>query len=329
MPHDPARNVLFLARTTRELAQDRQHGVGEIEALLDGATAKLRAARRERTKPFVDRTPYTSWNAMMAGALLRAAAVLHDEWAREHALATLEAIRRSAGASVRLPHAPGVDGLLEDQVFTAAAAIDAWETTGDRALLQWSAAIMDATWEAHHEDGAGLRDIARGRAGTGLLDLGQTPIEDSPTPSPNGVAAEVCARLHAHTADDRWAARHRMLVETFAAVGPSLGLHGAAWCLGADWLQNAPAHLVVTGRPDDPVANSMHAASLAAGMPRRVITRLLPASDPGSLPQELLAMLRGDGPAGYLCVGTHCLTPAATLEEWNDRLRAVTRRPTG
>src|SRR6185436_9102732 len=132
---------------------------------------------------------------------------------------------------------------------------------------KWSEAIMDAAWAAHHDPGGGLRDVAHGRAGTGLLDVGQTPIEDSPTPSPNGVGAEVCARLHAHTAEERWAQRHRSLVETFAGVGPSLGLHGAAWCLAADWLLNPPAHLVVAGAEDDPVAGAMHAASLAAGMP--------------------------------------------------------------
>jgi uncharacterized protein YyaL (SSP411 family) len=244
-------------------------------------------------------------------------------------LATLQSIRRSAGASVRLLHAHGVTGLLEDQVFTANAAIDAFETTGDMAWLEWSVALMDATWEWHHDPAGGLRDLARDRATTGLLDVGQIPIEDSPTPSPNGVAARACARLHAHTADPRWGERHRSLVEAFAGVAPALGLHGAAWCLGADWLLNAPTHLVVTGAADDPVANAMHQAVLGAGMPRRVIRRLRPSDDPATLPAELQAMLGGAGPAGYVCVGTACLAPASTLEEWSERLGTVTRRPTG
>jgi hypothetical protein len=77
------------------------------------------------------------------------------------------------------------------------------------------------------------------------------------------------------------------------------------------------------------MAAAMHAASLAAGMPRRVVRRLFPTSEVESLPAELRAMLSGGGPAGYLCVGTHCLAPAATVEEWHERLRSVTRRPTG
>ena len=324
MPHDPARNVLFTVGPS-----DRLTG----EAMLRSALEKLRKARRTRTKPFVDRTAYTSWNALMASAMLRAASVLEEPWGREHALASLERIRRtvrrSDGQTVRLPHAEGVDGLLEDQAFTAAAAIDAFESTGDDAWLEWSVAIMDATWEAHHEPGGGLRDVARDRAGTGLLDVGQVPIEDAPVPSPNGVAGEVCARLFAHTAEPRWEERHRTLVEAFVAIGPSLGLHGAAWCFGADWLLNPPAHLVITGEAQDQVAEAMHRAALVASMPRRVVRRLRPTDDPASLPAELLAMVTGEGPRGYLCIGTRCLAPARTLEEWGERLREVTRKPPG
>ncbi|HKP28520.1 MAG TPA: thioredoxin domain-containing protein [Gemmatimonadales bacterium] len=320
MPHDPARNVLF----------DAGQAGGRDDVVFESAARKLRAARASRPTPFVDRTAYTSWNAMMVSSMLRAAAVLDDAWAREQALATLTNLKALPDhPPSRLPHAAGVDGLLEDQVFTAAAAIDAFEVTGDSSWLDWSVAIMEATWDAHHDRGGGLRDIAQDRGGTGLLDVSQVPIEDAPVPSPNGVAAEVCARLHAHTAEPRWAVRHRTLVEAFASIGPSLGLHGAAWCLGADWLLNPPAHLVVVGADGDAVADGMHRAALAAAVPRRVIRRLRPADDPGTLPAELLAMLAGSGPAGYVCVGTRCLAPARTLEEWSRRLAEVTRKAPG
>jgi uncharacterized protein YyaL (SSP411 family) len=321
MPHDPARNVLF----TVGPSDGRTVG-----PMLQSSVAKLRAARAARSRPLVDRTAYTSWNAMMASAMFRAAAVLDDEWARDHALATLRVLAGSlsAGPPARLPHAEGVEGLLEDQVFTAAAAVDAFETTGDPRWLGWSLAIMDATWEAYHEPG-GLRDVARDRTGSGLLDVGQVPIEDAPVPSPNGVAAEVCARLHAHTAESRWQERHRALVEAFAGIGPALGLHGAAWCQAANWLLNPPAHLVVTGERGDAVADAMHLAALAAGMPRRVVRRLYPESAVGTLPLELRAMLDGSGPAAYVCAGTRCLAPARTLEEWRARLDEVTRKVPG
>jgi uncharacterized protein YyaL (SSP411 family) len=328
MPHDPSRNVLFLSGPSDRLT---------IGPILHTAVHKLRAARAARRKPFVDRTAYTSWNAMMASAMLRAAALLDDAWARDHALATLRGIgaagEHSDGGAVllsaRLPHTEGVEGLLEDQVFTAAAAIDAFEETGDPGWLDWAAAIMEATWDAHYDPGGGLRDVARDRAGAGLLDVGQTPIEDAPVPSSNGVGAEVCARLAAHTAETRWSERHRVLVETFAGVGPALGLHGAAWCLAADWLLNEPVHLVIAGEEGDALAGEMHHAALRSAVPRRVIRRLRSGDDPRSLPVELAAMITREGPRGYVCIGTRCLAPAGTIEGWRERLREVTRKPPG
>lgn len=328
MSHDPARNVLFAARTTAEIATDLGRESGDVDHVLAAAKERLTAARLLRTAPFVDHTAYTSWNAMMASALLRAAAVLDDPWARDHALRTL-AVRRSVGPSVPLPHGEGVTGLLEDQVFTASAALDAFETTGDGMWLAWSAAILDAAWAVHRDPAGGLRDVPVGGAGSGLLDVGMAPIEDAPTPSPNAVAAQVCGRLFAHTGEPRWGERHRELVEEFAGIAPVLGLHGAAWCLAADGLLNPATHLVVTGAMDDPVAEAMHRAALAAAMPRRVVRRLLPDDNPAALPAELRAMVRGEGARGYLCVGTRCLAPAATEAEWRTRLREAARSLTG
>jgi len=328
MPHDPGRNVLFRAGTAAEIASDTGREASQVEALLTAATERLAGARANRTAPFVDRTPYTSWNAMMASAMLRAAAVLDEPWARVHALETLAA-RRSVRPSVPLPHSEGVTGLLEDQVFTAAAAIDAFEATGDAAWLAWSASIMDAAWAAHRDPAGGLRDVEVGRAGAGLLDVGMATIEDAPTPSSNGVAAQVCGRLFAHTAEPHWGERHRELVEAFAGIAPGLGLHGAAWCLAADWLQNPATHLVVTGADADPVAEAMHRAALAAAMPRRVVRRLFPDGDTASLPAGLAAMIAGAaGARAYLCVGTRCLAPAVTVEEWAQRIEEVTRHST-
>ncbi len=94
MHHDPGRNVLFIAEPLEAIATGLGRTLEETRHLLDGAKRKLRAARDRRPAPFVDRTRYTNWNAMMASAMLRAGEVLGDEWARPHALETLSRIRR-------------------------------------------------------------------------------------------------------------------------------------------------------------------------------------------------------------------------------------------
>ena len=50
---------------------------------------------------------------------------------RDHALLTLELLRRENAEADAVAHTPGgVTHLLDDQVQTAAAALDAFETTG-------------------------------------------------------------------------------------------------------------------------------------------------------------------------------------------------------
>ena len=71
MHHNPGKNVLFVAASLPDLrSAGSERPETEVGALLDSARRKLLAARERRTAPFVDRTRYANWNAMMASALL-------------------------------------------------------------------------------------------------------------------------------------------------------------------------------------------------------------------------------------------------------------------
>jgi uncharacterized protein YyaL (SSP411 family) len=347
MRHDPARNVLFVAADVESIARRTGRPLAETAALLDSAREKLRAARARRPAPFVDRTRYTAWNAMMAGALLRAAAVLDDAWARGHALLTLERIRAEAaepdaGDGDALRHAPGgVAGLLDDQVQTAAAAVDAYEATGDGAWLAWAERLLERVWRDYLDrDGGGLVDRTSA-SGPGLLDAALKPLQDAPTPSPNGVAAETCLRLAELAADggsrERSRERGAALVRAFAGQAPDLGVHAAAYLLAVDRLLHPPTHLVVAAGTDEVQADAFHRAALAHPAPRRVLRRLAQAAAldaAATLPDVVRAQLRaardaGGGAGGdsraYLCVGASCLPPADALEAWRETLAQAAR----
>ena len=160
---------------------------------------------------------------MMASAMLRAAAVLDDAGARAHALATLALLRGESAEPDALAHTPGgVTGLLDDQVQAAAAALDAYEATGDAEWLEWAERLMDRVWRDYWDDTAGgLFDTARGRSATeGLLPSRMKPVQDTPTPSPNGVAGITLMRLAELTGEPRWRERAGALVGAFAGGGP-------------------------------------------------------------------------------------------------------------
>jgi uncharacterized protein YyaL (SSP411 family) len=321
MHHNPSKNVLFVAATVAELAARTRASEDEVRATLGSAKAKLLAARAARPAPFVDRTRYANWNAMMASAMLRAGAALGDDQARRHALLTLERLRRERAGEDAVAHTPGgVTGLLEDQVQVAAAALDAHEATGQAGWLLWAERLMDRVWADYWDaERGGLFDTARGRAdGLGLLPARAKPVQDAPTPSPNGVAGIVLARLHELTGDPRWRERGLELIRAFGGRAGELGLYAAAYLLAVDWHLSPTTHLVIVGDPGDPVADRMHADALATFVPRRVVRRLAPKDTAAhSLPPAMAGMVAaGRAPRGYACTGTSCLAPAETVEGW-------------
>jgi uncharacterized protein len=328
MHHNPGKNVLFVASTISAIALRTGRSEATTELLLHAAQAKLRLERGSRTAPFIDRTRYTNWNAMMASAMLRAGAVLQDEWATGHALLTLDRIRGECYGPEGVTHTPGgVSGLLDDQVQTAAALLDAYEATGSSAWLERAEQLMDRVWSEYWDsDAGGLFDTARSRtADVGLLPARAKAIQDTPTPSSNGVAGIVVARLHELTAQGRWKERAESLLRAFAGRADELGLYAATYLLAIDWHLNPATHLVVVGETHDPTAHAMHRAALAAFVPRRVIHWVAPGeAEARPLPAVLRAMLAtGGAPRGYACTGTSCSPPAADLASWQATLESL------
>ena len=326
MPHAPERNVLFIAAAAATLAGRLGRSVASVSAKLGRVYAKLRAARAARESPFVDSTRYANWNAMLAGALVHAGPILGDPGAVELGLGALRRIRESQRETDAVAHtAAGPTGLLDDPVQCAAAAIDAFEVTGDRSWLDWSAGLLDRVWKEHWDARrGGLRDLATSAASEGLLNAVVKPIQDSPNASPNGVAGQTVARLFEHTQEARWHERHAALVTAFGATAAQLGLFASAHLIAADWLARPATQLVITGSPDDPLAAELHRHALASFAPRRVVVRLKSGASSSRLPPALAALApSADRARGYVCVGARCLAPVDTLDAWDSALRSI------
>ncbi len=315
MQHDPRRNVLFVKRSFREIAASLGIDAAEAAVLVTRGLGQLAAARAGREAPFVDRTIYTGWSAMMASAVLHAGAFLDRPALDAHALRTLERLfTDTADPAGGHRHAIGSDvtGLLEDQVHLASAAIDAYEASGFRLWLDRAGTLMDHVWQEYRTEGGALAD-RRPRDGEGLLTHVITPVVDAPTPSPTGVAAVVLARLAEHTRSQAWLSRRDALLAAFGAGLDDLGLHGASLLLGADWSLNPATHVVVIAG-DDPTGHALRRAARAAFRPRKVLTLLPPDAPTNGLPAPVRAMLDGQAPRAYVCIGPECRAPVADAE---------------
>ncbi len=326
MHHNPGKNVLFVAAPLEAVATRLGMDPATAARRLATAQDRLRAARARRVAPQVDRTRYTCWNGMLAGAMIRAGTVLGDPRALEHGLRTLARIRAEQADPAALRHSPGgIDGLLDDQVQVALAALDAFEASGDAAWLDWSVAIMDRVWTDYRDpDAGGLYDTV-GRDGEGLLPTRLKPVQDAPTPSPNGVAALCLARLAELHGDARWALRGTELVRAFASAVPDLGIYGATFLMAVDWMVNPATHLVIVEGREPGDADAMHRAALSAFLPRRVIHRVGEADLARRfLPPAVTAMVNASaGTRAYACVGAACQAPVSTLQAWRDTLARI------
>ncbi len=302
MHHNPAKNVLW-----------RSHDPApEEQPLLDAAIAKLKAARDPRPTPYVDRTAYVNWNAMMASAFLQAGATLDRPECNSVALTVLERIWTEAwNSETGMSHVLGrrePHGMLDDNVQSAAAFLDAFEATGQDQWRDRAVTVMTycatAHWAPHWDDPAGgYFDLAQGGKGTAYLAERAKPVQDAPTPSSNGVAALVLARVWALSDDRIWRERLDRQLGAFAGVAAQLGLHGATLARAIDWALHPITRIEVSGPAGDRPACAMHLLALQAYRPRKIVVRRIATT-----------------PSATVCIGTTCSLPVSHPDALRDLL---------
>src|SRR3984893_13246318 len=242
MHHNPAKNVLYVRAPIEEIARRMNVGADRVRQLLDSAKKKMYSARLQRPTPYVDKTVYVGWNSMCVSAYLEAAKVLGLEGARRFALRSLDRVRAEAwsghltdGETMQAgePPAPAqagsrqtsstllhvvaysdpkaerreVSGLLDDYAATAIACLDAYEATADLSYFKFAGAIGDAMIAKFFDAVSGgcfdAEPAADGKT-FGVLGRRRKPLQDSPTPAGNPMAAIALLRLHHYTCDESY-----------------------------------------------------------------------------------------------------------------------------
>jgi uncharacterized protein len=285
MHHNPKKNVLWW----------KQDPAGDDDwQVLRAAIRKLKAARDRRSAPYVDRAAYVNWNAMMAAAFLQAGAVLDRPECNSLALKVLERVWGTWDGVRGMGHLIGREepwGMLDDNVQAAAAFLDAYEATGNAAWLERAEAVMSLCDRLHWDEAAGgYFDVAHGDLA--YLGTKGKPVQDAPTPSPNGVAALVLARLAALTDKPAWRARLDRQLAAFAGGARDLSLYGATLLRAVDWAVHPVTRIDVAGPSGEGPACAMHLLALQTYRPRKAVVRTVAAR-----------------PRATVCVGTTCSLP--------------------
>jgi uncharacterized protein len=333
MHHNPEKNVLWVASTPEELGKELEMDETAARILIARAKGKLLASRRERRPiPAIDQTLYVAWNAMFVSAFLEAARVLGREDCRAFALKTLDRILAEAwdpqkGFLHRIG-GPRLEGALDDQVFTIAALLDAYEATLDSRYFEIAVRAMMLTIERFGDaEGGGFYDRAKDAAPMGGLEVRRKPLQDSPTPGANSVAAIVLDRLYAFTGEKLYREWAEKSLEAFVGLVPQFGLFAATYGLAALLHARHPLQVVVTGAECDSKADELEKAANEIYRFGKAVLRVTPGkiASAAIAPalHETLPHLNTAMPQALVCVETTCHPPVTDPEKLKSLLADV------
>ena len=328
MHHNPAKNVLWIARGFDEIAEILGRAPEDIVRIKLEAEGKMIKARGKRPVPFVDKTMYAAWNAMFVSAFLEASH--HSrlrgrtrEQAGSLALKTIDRMLEQAWSETRgFAHrvgGPALEGSLDDQVFGVMALLDAYEATLEPRYFRAAQKTMDLCLSRYGDrENGGFFDRPSGAAPIGGLEVRRKPFQDSPTPGANSVAAIALTRLHAFTGEAHYRDFAQKTLEAFAGVAPQYGLFASTYGLAATLFARHPVQVVITGKAEDPVAEALEAAAHGVYRFGKAVLRCRPGTKLTALApalKETLPHLPVEEPIAVVCSGETCLPPTSEPAE--------------
>ena len=348
MHHNPAKNVLYVRAPIEEIARRMSLSAERVLSLLDSAKKKMYAARLQRPTPYVDKTVYVAWNGMCVSAYLEAAKVLGLDDSRHFALRSLDRILSEAWRPRRgLLHVVAysdpkaelreVSGLLDDYAATAIACIDAYEATADLSYFKFARAISDAMIEKFFDPtSGGFFDAEPAAEGTslGVLSTRRKPLQDSPTPAGNPMAAIALLRLHHYTGEAAYRDKAEQTLETFAGVAEQFGIFAATYGIAVLHLLENPVQVVVIGASGaERTASALAAVAATAFAFNKSVLRLTAnQAVAGNLPPTLAAtipnlpQLSSGESFAVLCSGFACQPPLTDPTELRRALESALKK---
>jgi uncharacterized protein len=361
MHHNPAKNVLYVRASVEEIARRLKLDEARVRELLALAKKKMYAARLQRPTPYVDKTVYVGWNSLCVSAYLEAAKALDLAGARRFALRSLDRVLAEAWKPHPSEDAGGsgcstqgglmlhvvsysdpaashreVAGLLDDYAFTALACLDAYEATADLSYFRFARAITDAMIVRFYDATSGgffdSEPAAEGES-LGVLATRRKPLQDSPTPAGNPMAAIALVRLHHYTGEAGYRDKAEQTLETFAGVAEQFGIFAASYGIAVIHLLDSPVQVVVIagdGGGDEGRAAKLQAAAVAAFAFNKSTLRLaahqtvrqnLPPALAETIPN--LPSLVSGKPFAVLCSGSTCQPPIFDADELGSAVEAA------
>lgn len=324
MHEHPEQRVLNISSTYDSLAKELDGGESEIKKLKDSAMEKMRQARAKIKAPFVDKTSYTDWNAIMVSSFLEASVVLNEIRFQEFALKTLEFLlehcyEKGKGMYHYYDGKPHVTGLLTDQANMANCLIDAYQLTGDNRYLEISQELVEFMVKNFiDEGGGGFFDTAEASNATGALQERVKNIEV------NAVASDVLMKLYFLIGDERYKKLARSTILAFYGQLKNYSFLASRFGLTIDRFLNYPLQITVVGSLDDERTKALAQEGLKFYEPGKIVEMLDPNRDKPTIEKRKYPI--ADVPTAYVCIGTRCMEPVKKADMLTPELKMFAKK---
>jgi uncharacterized protein YyaL (SSP411 family) len=311
------RNILNRMIDQADAAKMFAKPADEIARAIDTIKSRMFAAREKRIKPGRDEKILAAWNAMMIAAFAEGYRALGDpryldaaERAVSFTMTTLwdgRALRRSYKDGVARFNA-----YLEDYALMTGAMIDTYEASLDPRYLEFARTLADVILD---------RFLDRENGGffftsddhEELITRSKAAFDGS-TPSGNSAAVMALLRLHAYTADERYANEAARAINLFAELIEKQPFGFAHMLEAADLYFRGPTEIVLVGDRSSPEFRAWIERAGLLYVPNRALFAA-DAQGGGMVPGQARGKPQVNGQlTAYVCRDRTCSPPMTTFE---------------
>jgi uncharacterized protein len=331
-PVDPqqefvGKNLLYVARSIDDLAEEFNQTPGDIVEALHGARLLMFQARLQRPRPHLDDKVLTAWNGLMIAAFARAARVLRAlvddgesigspylDAARQAATFVRSTLWKPETRTLLRRYRDGqaeIDGYAEDYAYLIFGLLELFQADANPEWLEWAIVLQQRQDELFWDDEAGGWFSTTGQDPTVLLRMKED--YDGAEPSASSVSVMNLAVLsHLHD-EPAWTERAERTLRVFAKrleqIGRAVPMMAASFATWSTGLQQ----IVIVG--DGEAADALYDVAAAPYRPFSIVLRLS-AQEPEALSRVapfVSSMRPVDGaPAAYVCRDFACRAPVST-----------------
>ena len=272
--------------------------------------------------PFIDRTVYTGWNALMVSALVARYKATGEEDVLEAARKAFgffgppTTFHEDYGVGVAHCYAGGefqeLSGLLVDQTPTLHAALDLYEATANP-YYRYAAKMLGNFIIGQVDADGGLLDSMVSDEAIGELSRPKKEIGD------NADAALALIRLSGFTEDARYKQAAERALRLFASEYAKTGYFASSYARAVDAARAPGLHVTIIGDRNDERTRLLQRAAWGQIAPGKTVETL----DAEAAAKRGLPADKDGQPYATVCIGTVCLAPVTEVEKMVEEMRGA------